>query len=167
MNRRSFTALGAAAVVAPLVPALAQEAVVGQSLPMDSHFTYALVLQYHDASIKDATAEALIIHPRGKVDVAPGWTIERAMTVIWPQVGKWWGEPNTIGEFFALIYRDDPNPLTYVEKDVPAPTPRDGNLVAVISRDGIVEFGPQFDGDESDRAAWREMGRVFVKLAAQ
>jgi hypothetical protein len=164
MCRRTFVATAGAAAIAGALPVMAQAADAPDVV------SYALMMTYPDHSIYDANVEVLIIHPRGKFDIAPEWTIERAMTEIWPQSGKWWnGDP---GEFFAVSWCEDTSADFFgrhinVELNASSPTTRDETLVAVITKDGSVEFGPQFDGDESDRAAWREMGRVFVVLAEQ
>ena len=173
MDRRTFVALAGAAAIAGELPSLAraQAGVATEAIMAAPEIkSYAMMLTYSDHKVMPfSSVDALVIHPRGKVDVADGWTIERAMTEIWPGPGKWWSGDN-LNAFFELSYKDNgfaPVPKVAVEQNAPGPAVLDGETVGIISQDGTVEFGPQFDGDESDRAAWREMGRMFVTLAAQ
>ena len=177
MDRRTFVATAGAAAIAGALPAIAQDApVIAQDLPLSGSYNYAMLLTYqdvtlkayHDITLKGANVDALTIAQRGRITLAPGWTVERAMTDIWPQPGKWW-TGDRLDAFFALSYHDKPEGASHVDVQANAAGPADrsaSGMVAIVNQDGSVEFGPAFDGDESDRAAWREMGRMFVKLAA-
>jgi len=159
MDRRTFFATAGAAAIAGTLPAIANELMPTPEVPI---YNYALLMTYSNHNVTPwKNVDAFSIAPHGRMTIDADWTIERAMTDIWPGPGGLVLKDKDSTEYFGLSFPQNGFRMPTTE------TARDETLVAVIDKDGSVEFGPQFDGDESDRAAWREMGRMFVKLAAE
>jgi hypothetical protein len=96
------------------------------------------------------------IGPTGRIALAPGWTVQEVLEKIWPKKG---GLPDVHPEdsLFSVRYFRDESVLALILGD-------SSPFVVRANRDGSVEFGPAFDGDERDRELWRQIGVGFLSL---
>jgi hypothetical protein len=132
MDRREFTKDIMAASVCTGIG-------ISEALPYEVVNSYGVVNISPDYTYVIAWQEdhepIMTIDPVGRIKVDPRWYI-RDILRLYP-----------LG-FASKEYKDE---LLSINNN--------GDLVAAVHRDGSVEFGPQFGGDDESKELWIEFGR--------